>query len=148
VLPAAGLFLMSASCGVRPAATEPAQSFSSTSTTTITTNAGTITNSNSTATTVAGVVVASPGCPVERRDQACHPRVLGGVRVEARRLPAGVTVTTRTAADGRYSLALAPGRYVLNVAVGRAFPRCPQVTVSVRSARPARADITCDSGIR
>jgi hypothetical protein len=105
-------------------------------------------NGNSTATTVAGVVVASPGCPVERRDHACQPHVLGGVRVEARRLPTGVTATARTGADGHFSLRLAPGRYVLNVATGRVFPRCPQVTVSVGSARPVRADITCDSGIR
>jgi Carboxypeptidase regulatory-like domain len=175
VLPAVGLSLMSVSCGVRPAATNPAQSFSSTSTTT-TTNANAITsttvtknragnndsfrnstgdsnsnsnsNSNSTATTVAGVVVASPGCPVEQQDHACQPRVLGTVRVEARHLPAGVTATTRTGADGRYSLRLAPGRYVLNVVTDGVFPRCAQVTISVRSARPVRADITCDSGIR
>jgi hypothetical protein len=94
------------------------------------------------------VVVASPGCPGRPAGSGLSPRVLGGVRVEARRLPAAVTATTRTGADCRYSLRLAPGRYVLNVATGRIFPRCPQVTVSVRSARPVRADMTCDSGIR
>ena len=78
----------------------------------------------------------------------CQPRLLGGIRVEARPLPAGVAVTTRTAADGHYSFRLAKGRYVLVAATGQVVPRCPDVLVSVASPAPVRANINCDSGIR
>jgi hypothetical protein len=129
LLPAVGLVLVSASCGVRPAATNPAQPPGSTA-------------------LVFGVVKASPGCPVERQDHVCQPRLLGDVRVEARLLPGGVTATTRTGADGHYSFRLAKGRYMLVAATGQVVPRCPDVFVSVASPAPVHADINCDSGIR
>jgi hypothetical protein len=129
LLPSAGLVLVSASCGVRLAATNPAQPPGSTA-------------------RVFGVVEAGPGCPVERQDHVCKPRLLGDVRVEARLLPAGVTATTRTGADGHYSFRLAKGRYVLVAATGQVVPRCPDVLVSVTSPAPVRANINCDSGIR
>jgi hypothetical protein len=129
-LPAAvGIVLVSASCGVRPAATGSAQPSGST-------------------VLVSGVVQASPGCPVERQDHACEPRLLGDVRVEARSLPAGVTASTRTRADGHYSFRLGKGRYVLAAVTRQVLPRCPHVRVSVTSPAPVRANINCDSGIR
>jgi hypothetical protein len=100
LLPAVGFVLVSASCGMSPAATNPAQQSGSTA-------------------LIFGVVEASPGCPVERQDRACKPRLLGGVRVEARPLAAGTTATTRTGAGGRYSFRLANGRYVLVAATGQ-----------------------------
>jgi hypothetical protein len=129
LLPAAGLVLVSASCGVRPAATGAAQP-------------------SGAAALISGVVAASPGCPVERPDRACKPRPLGDVRIEARSLPAGVTASTRTRADGHYSFRLGPGRYVLVAVTGQVVPRCPHVLVSVMSPAPVRANIHCDSGIR
>ena len=129
LLAAVGLVFVSTSCGVHPAATIPAQQSGSTA-------------------LIFGVVEASPGCPVERQDHACKPRLLGAVRVEARPLPAGVTATTRTRADGQYSFRLARGRYVLVAATGQVVSRCPHVVVSVTSPAPVRADIDCDSGIR
>jgi hypothetical protein len=114
---------------MRPAATNPAQQSGSTA-------------------LIFGVVEASPGCPVERQDHACKPRLLGDVRVEARPLAAGVTATTRTRADGRYSFRVAKGRYVLVAATGQVVPRCPHILVSVISPAPVHANINCDSGIR
>ena len=128
LLAAVGIVLVSASCGVRPAATHPAQ--------------------RPATALVFGVVEASPGCPVERQAHVCKPRLLGDVRVEARLLPAGVTATTRTGADGHYSFRLAKGRYMLVAATGQVVPRCPDVLVSVASPAPVRANINCDSGIR
>jgi hypothetical protein len=77
---------------------------------------------------------------------------VAGVRIEARSLSAGpaarVTASTRTRADGRYSLRLSPGRYLLVAVIGQFLPRCPEVTVSVSSGQRVRANIHCDSGIR
>ena len=129
LLPAAALVLVSASCGVRPAGTGPAQP------------SGPIT-------LVSGVVEASPGCPVERPSRLCKPRPLGDVRVEARSVPAGVIVSARARADGHYSLRLGRGRYVLAALTRQVLPRCPRVLVSVTSPAPVRANINCDSGIR
>jgi hypothetical protein len=97
---------------------------------------------------LSGVVEASPGCPVERQAHPCKPRPVGDVRVEARSLHAGATASTRTSADGQYSLRLRRGRYVLVAMTGQILPRCPHVLVSVTSLAPVRADINCDSGIR
>ena len=129
LLPVAGLVLVTASCGVRPAAGGPAQPSGS-------------------ATLVFGTVEASPGCPVAGHDHACRPRPVGHVLVAGRPLPAGVTVRTRTRADGHFSLRLTTGRYVLAAATGQVFPRCSPVPIVITSLAPVRADIHCDSGIR
>jgi len=129
LLGAVGLVLVCASCGVGPAATTPAQPPGSTA-------------------LVFGVVQASPGCPVERQGHVCPPRRLGDVRVEARLLPAGATVTTRSGGDGHYRFRLAKGRYVLVAVTGQAVPHCPAVLVSLASPAPVLANINCDSGIR
>jgi hypothetical protein len=129
LLPTAALVLVSASCGVRPAGTGSAQ------------QSGPVT-------LISGVVEASPGCPVERPSRLCQPRPLADVRVEARSVPAGVTASTRTHADGHYSLGLGTGRYVLVAVTKQVIPRCPHVLVSVTSPAPVRANISCDSGIR
>ena len=63
-------------------------------------------------------------------------------------MPAGLTATTRTRADGHYAFRLRSGRYVLIAAVRQAIPRCPHVRVSVTSPAPVRVNINCDSGIR
>ena len=129
LLPAAALVLLSASCGVRPAGTGSAQP-------------------SGPVTLISGMVEASPGCPVERPGRLCKSRPLGDIRVEARSLPAGVTASTRTRADGRYSLRLGKGRYVLVAVTRQVLPRCPHVLVSVTPPAPVRANINCDSGIR
>lgn len=129
LLPAAGLALLSVSCGVRPAAMGPAQPDGPT-------------------VLLSGVVQASPGCPVQRQDHPCKPRPVGNVRVEARSLPAGVTASTRTGASGHYFLRLRRGRYALIAMTGQILPHCPHVLIFVTSRAPVRADINCDSGIR
>ncbi len=129
LLPTVGLALVTAACGVRPAATGPAQP-------------------SGPVTLISGVVEARPGCPVERPGRMCRPRPVGDVRVEARSLSARVTASTRTRADGHYSFRLGQGRYVLVAVTRQVLPRCPQVLVSVTSAAPVHANIRCDSGIR
>ena len=52
--------------------------------------------------------------------------------------------------DGRYRIALAPGRYVMHVAnpQGRPFPRPASVTVVVPPGRYATENVRLDTGIR
>jgi hypothetical protein len=97
---------------------------------------------------ISGVVAARPGCPVERPSRLCNPRPVGDVLVEARSLSAGVTASTRTHADGHYSMRLGQGRYVLVAVTRQALPRCPHVPVSITSPAAVHANIRCDSGIR
>jgi len=73
---------------------------------------------------------------------------VGDVRVEARSLSAAATASTRTRADGHYSLRLGQGRYTLVAVPRQTLPRCPHVVVSVTSPAPLHANIRCDSGIR
>jgi hypothetical protein len=94
------------------------------------------------------VVETSSGCPVQRLDSRCNARRLGDVQVEARSLSAGVTASTRTSGDGRYSFRLQPGRYMLIVVLGQVVPRCSQVLVSITSQLSVKADINCYNGIR
>lgn len=94
-----------------------------------------------------GVVEARPGCPVERPIRLCRPRPVDDAKVEARSR-SGATATTRTGADGRYSLRVGHGRYVVSAAARQLPPRCPHVPVSVTARATVRADIRCDSGIR
>jgi hypothetical protein len=94
------------------------------------------------------MVEARPGCPVERPGRICRPRPVGDVRVEARSVSAGVTASTRTGADGHYTIRVGQGRYVLIAVTKQALPRCPHVVVSVTSPAPVHANIRCDSGIR
>ena len=63
-------------------------------------------------------------------------------------MPAGTAMSTRTRADGRYSLRLGQGRYVLVVVTRQIVPRCPHLLVSVTPPAPVHVNIRCDSGIR
>ena len=135
LVPAAGFVLVTAACGVHPAATGPAQPSSPA-------------RPSGSTTVISGMVEARPGCPVERPGRMCRPRPVGDVRVEARSVSAGVTASTRTGADGHYTIRVGQGRYVLVAVTRQALPRCPHVVVSVTSPAPVHANIRCDSGIR
>lgn len=134
LLPAVGIVLACASCGVRPAAAPSAEPSSSTP--------------PSSLAVVSGVVETGSGCPVQRLDSRCAARRLGNVQVEARSLSAGVTASTRTGGDGHYSFRLQQGRYMLTVVPGQAVPRCSGVLVSITSQSSVHADIHCATGIR
>jgi hypothetical protein len=102
---------------------------------------------------IGGRVTSSPTCPVERYppDPQCAPR---GVRAQIRVRRASdrrllKTITTRS--DGRFSISLRRGRYLVGArpAAGGSLPRCPSAkTVRVTSGHVTRVPISCDSGIR
>jgi hypothetical protein len=96
---------------------------------------------------VNGSVTAGPTCPVERVGHPCPPRpVSAAIRAQT----GGGRVVGRTHSDGngRYAMALPPGRYTLVVQTGSTFPRCPTTPVTVPPNRTVAADISCDTGIR
>jgi hypothetical protein len=96
---------------------------------------------------VFGVVLAGPTCPVETPDEPCPPRPVDA-EISAQDGEGAIVASTRTDADGDYTLSLEPGGYTLVADTGAALPFCDPVTVSVPTDRPVRADISCDTGIR
>ena len=100
-----------------------------------------------------GKVVSGPTCPVERMppDPGCTPRPLAAtLRVH----PAGKRApveTVHSESNGRFSLRLAPGLYVVRPQSrrGSAFPRpASPRRVRVRAGRFTYITITYDTGIR
>lgn len=89
---------------------------------------------------VSGVVKAVPACPGDRVAHACSPHPLANVRVQADSAGARVTSSSVTGADGRYSLQVGPGSYVLRAP---ASLRCRPVPVTVSPGAAIRADLTC-----
>lgn len=95
-----------------------------------------------------GTVTASPTCPVERPDQPCAPRPVPGAHIEAFDGTERLVTSADADSEGRFALTLTPGRYVLTASSGAVFPSCPPLTVDVPASGAARADVTCDTGIR
>jgi Carboxypeptidase regulatory-like domain len=96
---------------------------------------------------VFGVVLAGPTCPVVTPEELCPPRPVDA-QISALDAEGAIVATTRTDADGDYTLSLEPGDYTLVADTGAALPFCDPVTVSVPTDRSVRADISCDTGIR
>lgn len=102
---------------------------------------------------IAGRVVVGPTCPVERvpPDPRCAPRPLAATLRIRRAGTSGHAMTVRTASNGRFRVALAPGTYVISGQAhsGSPLPRPPgPFHVSVRTGRYTAVTITYDSGIR
>ena len=102
---------------------------------------------------IAGRVLAGPTCPVERLPPApqCEPRPLAAsLRIHPARRRSPVE-TVRSGSDGRFSVHLAPGVYVVKPVAppGSPFPRPPAPSqVRVRTERYTHVTITYDTGIR
>ena len=96
---------------------------------------------------VFGVVLAGPTCPVETADDPCPPRPVDAA-IDAHDAEGDVLASTRTDADGHYSLTLAPGSYTVVATTGAGLPICQPVTIIVTPGPPVHADISCDTGIR
>jgi hypothetical protein len=102
---------------------------------------------------IRGQVTASPTCPVERYppDPQCAPHGFVARITIRRRSDRHLVKRFKTRRDGRFTVALARGRYLVSARPpdGGPFPRCPAAQrVSVASGRFARVAIGCDSGIR
>jgi hypothetical protein len=95
---------------------------------------------------VSGRVIEAPMCPVQRAGSRCPPRPVRAAPVVA--LARGrVIATTRTDRNGRFKLALAPGRYIMRATLPSALRSTTTKFVQV-GAHPATVTLTLDSGIR
>src|SRR5579885_2963902 len=100
---------------------------------------------------VAGTVLFSPVCPVDRvpPDPQCAPRP-GPASVRLQPTGAGAVSSGQAGADGRFSILAPPGTYVVQATTsspGRGCQSTPaQVTVTAGSF--ASVMVACDTGIR
>jgi hypothetical protein len=96
---------------------------------------------------IRGHVLYGPTCPVERAGQTCERpyRAL----LSFRRQPANRTVArVRSSASGYFSVALAPGHYVLAPRNAEPFPHSAPLRVTVSPGRYTSVTVRYDSGIR
>ena len=102
---------------------------------------------------IAGRVIEGPTCPVERipPDPRCAPRPLKAtLRIRALG-GSGTTTVVRSAANGRFSVALRPGVYrVTAQQIGHSpFPRPPAPEqVRVTAGHMTHLTVRYDTGIR
>jgi hypothetical protein len=112
---------------------------------------GTVGTSTGPQGTVQGKVVASPACPVERADQPCQPTPVPGRSVSITTPGGTVAATVTTDAQGQFAATLAPGAYVVKVAIITGKPGLRQLTpgdVTVVAGKTTLITITLDTGIR
>lgn len=96
---------------------------------------------------VRGTVLYGPTCPVERPGDKCVRPYDATLRIRARGTNRLVT-TIRSGKDGRFTVRLSPGRYVIVPVAGKPYPQAAPQAVRVKRHAFTRVTITYDSGIR
>jgi hypothetical protein len=96
---------------------------------------------------VRGKVLYGPTCPVERIGQSCVEPYDAALRI--RRQSTRKTVAKlRSGDDGRFTVRLRPGHYIIEPTSGHPYPRASPEVVLVHAHRFTRVTIRFDSGIR
>lgn len=97
-----------------------------------------------------GTVTLSPVCPVERipPDPNCAPKPYATPINILKTGSTKIIKTIQSDLKGIFSVDLSPGVYTLQAQGGNVLPRCPLVSVEVKSGQYTNVDISCDTGIR
>ena len=117
LLALAGMLLALAACAPGGVSASPGQSqvtnpsSQSTAPATPTQAAG---SGNADQGTLNGTVVAGPSCPIETSDYPCPPKPVPNRQVMIETPDGKIAATPTTDSDGRFSVNLAPGTYVVN----------------------------------
>ena len=96
---------------------------------------------------VDGRVLSAPSCPVQRAGHPCPPHPVVGGSVVALR-GQHVVATTHTAADGRFTLTLQPGRYVVRATNTGGLRTTAERPTTVAARATSHVRLVVDSGIR
>ena len=101
--------------------------------------------------TLAGDVVAGPTCPVERAEDPCPPKAVPNREVEILGANNAVVATAMTDSKGHFSVALAPGAYLVTVPIKQGLIGMRQesiVKANVITGQVTTVKIMLDTGIR
>ena len=106
-------------------------------------------NANAATGSLQGKVTMGPTMPVERAGGPPAIAPVAGARVNVTDTNGVPIASTVTGSDGAYSIAIAPGDYLVTVTPPRRMLRrfVPR-QVTVASGAPTMLDITLDTGIR
>lgn len=99
---------------------------------------------------IRGSAVAGPSCPLESTASPCRPTGVVAHLAVSRVSGSQVLAQTDSAADGHFTLAVPPGRYVVTATLTNGVPSPQTLHRSVTVASQGFVDITMtfDSGIR
>jgi hypothetical protein len=96
---------------------------------------------------IPGMVWYGPTCPVQRPNETCERPYAAAITIK--RQPAGsVAARVRSNANGRFTVRLSAGSYLLEPHSGKPYPRAQSQTVAVHRHQFANVTIRFDSGIR
>jgi hypothetical protein len=101
--------------------------------------------------TLSGDVVAGPTCPVERAEDPCPPKAVPNREVEILGTNSAVVATAMTDSKGHFSVALAPGTYVVTVPIKQGLIGTRQmsdVKANVVAGQVTTVKVMLDTGIR
>jgi hypothetical protein len=98
---------------------------------------------------IRGTVLLGPTCPVETLESPCPDRPLADVEIRVLR-GGDVVATVRSDGEGRFAVALDPGRYEVQAVVEEGGPgmSAKPVDVVVTSGVFNEVNVPVDSGIR
>jgi hypothetical protein len=99
---------------------------------------------------ITGTVTLSPTCPVERipPDPNCSPKFYSTLINIMRAGDNKVIKKIQSDSSGVFKIDLDQGSYILQAQGGNVLPRCPLVSVDIKSGQYTITNISCDTEIR
>lgn len=115
------------------------------------TNAGDTSGTTGATGTIQGTVTAGPTCPVQTVENPCPDKPVPDREVDVQTPAGAVVASTKTDANGHYSVAVPPGSYVVHVVIVQGQAGIRQNTpgnVTVAAGQTVTLNIVLDTGIR